>query len=1439
MRYTIRWRYVLKLAAVLVAAGVGVFFLNRWQVGRQHGAFLRQADRAKADGDAEAEVKLLDRYLKARPDDVDARERLGRLVVAAAKSPREVVDGYLLVDDALRRDPGRDDLRRFAVETATRVGLIPEALGHLDELLRQHPGDADLEFQAARCAATLGRYQEAADRFGRAAAARPGLLDAHLARAALLRGQLSRPDEADAVVAKMLAANPQDHRAPLMAIEYWASLGGDRGRPAAAAARALAEAQKLPARETVGGAIAQLLATARGLAPDDRDVLRLSGVDLADRARLAAAAGNREEAERLAGEARAALGRAIERDPKLARSYLDLAALENDFRSPAAAAEVAGKGADAAAEPRDLLALQLEYLFLAGDAAGVERVLARLKAGGYAEARQALQRARLQGLRDDWEGAAAAVAALLGKKPPELAADPRFARQVQLFYGRCLEQLGEHDRRLEAHRAAVPPDPADPQWVRAQSGLAEALAAAGKPDEALAAFRKLAARTPAAWLPVARLEVARALRTADPAKRDWAPAEEALGRAEKATPGATDVVLLRADVHNARGQPAAARKLYDFLTADRPKEPAVWAAAALQDLRENAPDRAAQTLDAGRAAAGDGPDLRLARARVAAAAKDPDLPKTLNRLADGADAFGRGPHRRLLRGLADVATAAGQPDAAAGLLDRVAAAQGNNLDVQLARYDSALRAGDEKRMAEAAAAIARVSGPDGTHTRLVAALTAIWRAQQKNDPAGLAAARAGLEAVEKERPEWARAALALAVVCDLLKDPAAAYPRYERAVKSGERTPDAFRRLAELALAAGRPDQALEAFRQLPPGFAERPELAKLKARVLAPSDPKAALAAAERAVPPDDKDPQDHLWVAQVAVTAAEWDKAEAALRRALALQPDRPGPWLSLLQVQLKLGREPAAAQTAAEAEGKVAPGERDLFAAQAAVLLGRRADAAKLYEKARRARPDDLRAVLAEAEFLYRENRLADARQGFERALKLPGVTADQRAGITRLLALSLAADPNPEVSRQALGLLGYVDGEKLTEPPADEPPAARKTRVAVLALQKERAYRAKAAELLEANLGGLDADDLFQLAQLQHDLGNPTRVRVALASLSRKGEDIPLYLTWAAGWYLRAGDPAAAAPLVEKLARLQPDNLMTAELRARLYAARNQRDEAKKVLDAAAGKPDAPPGAVARVYEQVGLYDDAERVLRQAVEAARAARPGAALALAAYLGRRGRTGEALDAVDGARRAKVPAAAWGAAAVGAVYAAKSPPAADLARLAGWLDEARKAAPAKDKPGLGQLLASVKNLQGDYPGAIDLYEQALAADPRDVVALNNLAYLLSAKGGQYDRALERMDQAQKVAGPVPDLLDTRATILLQSGRPGAAEEAVKLLRAAVDQAPSGVAYFHLAQAELAAGRPADAAGAWRQAAQLGLAAVDLHPLERADYDKLAARFK
>jgi cellulose synthase operon protein C len=125
---------------------------------------------------------------------------------------------------------------------------------------------------------------------------------------------------------------------------------------------------------------------------------------------------------------------------------------------------------------------------------------------------------------------------------------------------------------------------------------------------------------------------------------------------------------------------------------------------------------------------------------------------------------------------------------------------------------------------------------------------------------------------------------------------------------------------------------------------------------------------------------------------------------------------------------------------------------------------------------------------------------------------------------------------------------------------------------------------------------------------------------------------------------------------------------------------------------------------------------------------------------------------------------------------------------------------------------------------------------DPKDVLAVNNRAYLLSASARKNDEALAELQRAKAKFGPIPLLLDTEAQV--QIAREQWAK-AIDLLREAIAQDPSAGNYFHLA---LAADKSADnaiAVSAWQEALKRGLKSSDLHALERAEFRRLKDKLK
>jgi tetratricopeptide (TPR) repeat protein len=120
-------------------------------------------------------------------------------------------------------------------------------------------------------------------------------------------------------------------------------------------------------------------------------------------------------------------------------------------------------------------------------------------------------------------------------------------------------------------------------------------------------------------------------------------------------------------------------------------------------------------------------------------------------------------------------------------------------------------------------------------------------------------------------------------------------------------------------------------------------------------------------------------------------------------------------------------------------------------------------------------------------------------------------------------------------------------------------------------------------------------------------------------------------------------------------------------------------------------------------------------------------------------------------------------------------------------------------DKPELLVAIANLRVTQSRYDDGIKLYRRVIELKPDRVDALNNLAAILADRPDQMAEAVSLLDRAIQFAGPQPNLLDTKGTILLALNR---VNEALPLLiEAASSPSPDPRYLFHLAVAHYRAG--------------------------------------
>jgi tetratricopeptide (TPR) repeat protein len=145
---------------------------------------------------------------------------------------------------------------------------------------------------------------------------------------------------------------------------------------------------------------------------------------------------------------------------------------------------------------------------------------------------------------------------------------------------------------------------------------------------------------------------------------------------------------------------------------------------------------------------------------------------------------------------------------------------------------------------------------------------------------------------------------------------------------------------------------------------------------------------------------------------------------------------------------------------------------------------------------------------------------------------------------------------------------------------------------------------------------------------------------------------------------------------------------------------------------------------------------------------------------------------------------------------------------------------------------LADLMELQGKYDQVEKLCRDVLKESDTNLVALNNLAWLLGQKTDPAE-ALKLIERAIARYGPRPELLDTRAIVQLNLGN---VDKALLDLERVVNEAPTPTRLFHLSRAYEKSRNTASAVAMLRLANEQGLTLQQLHPVEQAEYQRVSA---
>ncbi|MGW8257639.1 MAG: tetratricopeptide repeat protein, partial [Thermoguttaceae bacterium] len=625
--------------------------------------------------------------------------------------------------------------------------------------------------------------------------------------------------------------------------------------------------------------------------------------------------------------------------------------------------------------------------------------------------------------------------------------------------------------------------------------------------------------------------------------------------------------------------------------------------------------------------------------------------------------------------------------------------------------------------------------------------------------------------------------------------------------------------------------------------------------------------------------DYSDHLWLGRILAVAAEHAKnakntkqadelsadAEKSLRRALELKSDIPDTWLTLVNFFGMMDK-------LSEAEDVINQLSEKMPADQVAIVLAQCYDALKKNDKAMdeyklalAAKPDDPDIVRKVAEFYQRIGKLAEAEALLKRIVdgKVQGST-EELIWARRKLALLTASKGglvNLETARALLqkNLKIAADStEDLRIKAKVEAIDPRETRKddAIITLTKMIEGKQASPEdrlslallYLSAEKQAAAADSLSNNSDSDSSGGAPSTAWIKaseiLRNLATSKNRKPQYLVAYIKALLDHGEVSNAEAYLSKLASDFPNYAATVTLQANMLVRRGRYEDALDTLKSFVDHKHTVPTdrsqrmrivadtleKLAEHIKESGQKVVAENYLRNAEMYYRQyiyEHPSQSLDLATFFVDQGKLDDALNILEAYWSNSDPVTL---SKVGMNIVNHDKQSKEIAqRVEKVLSSAR--AKFKDHPAFTAAMADLRFIQNRYDEAETYYRQILEKNPGHAVAMNNLALLLALEGKNLDEALQLINKAIEIEGPLPAILDTRASVYIARKD---ANNALKDVKQAVADSATPMRLFHKALALQLAKQPFAAASVMQRALKGGLKKDMLSALEYETFDKL-----
>ena len=1043
-----------------------------------------------------------------------------------------------------------------------------------------------------------------------------------------------------------------------------------------------------------------------------------------------------------------------------------------------------------------------------GDVPAAQETIKKMRAAGCRPELLRFYEAQILMVQRRWREARYA----LERVRTELTSFPPMCNRADMLLGLCYDQLGLPDQQLVVYRRLLEHDSTQ---VGARLGYALALLRTGQVQQALVEYRKLRGRqqvkkyldSPTVRASLFQLMMVQAVQVPEE-ERDWTELEEFLADLEgMEKTDKIQLALMQANLMIRKGQLKQARKLIQAKCDENPTHATLWSTLATLVAMDEGPQKALAFLAEIKDRLGDGLRLRLMQAALAVRLGREEGEKTLSALADDVAGLSDTQKAQLWQRLGVAYYALGNRETARQYWKRATGLGTGDPRIQLALFELAWETGDTAGMVEAAEAIHQQLGSRSAEWNYCEAARLVWLIRRRQmDRKSLIRAKQHLREAKQTRPIWYRLLRLEGEIAVMEGRPEDAVKAYQQASELGPLRPAHLIQLVQLLCAQGRYEEAKSQLDKL-----GGRQISPLMNRIRVELDERTgeldrALELAAQTMADSDR-ATDFLWYGELLARAGKIEQAETALRRALQLDPRIPDAWLALVTLLAKHDKTAEAEQVVRDAQSQLPEDQTPLVLARCYEKLGRSENAEQYYVNALSLHPDDLSMIRRIVLFYMRGKQFHKAGKYLGQMIQVAGRDPDKHqrelVWARRRLARVLALSGDYRHHRQALALLdrNASGGE------ADE--SDLRLKAAILAKRPERRSRQEAIELLEGlherlqrRNSSLSTKEQLLLAGLYESTNRWSQCQERMVDLlARNAKDAPLLATYLQMLFRHGSTPGEIKPWLNRLQQLKPDSPVTIGMRARLLDRSRQKDEAVKLLKSLIPRP-LPPEQVARLKDVAGLLeelrqvDEARELLTEFAEKA----PGGSIVLAAFLARHGTVDEALDQCEAAMGSLPPDVVLPVAVrvLGQQRANATPQ--QVRRVEGWIHRALDEDPRSKNAQLQR--ARLLDFQGQSDELIRCYRAFLLRDDisetEKATVWNNLAFVLAITHRDGKEALEMVNKAVAVLGPLPNLLDTRAMAYLAMGQ---GSTAVEILLEAIGDTPTGVRYFHLALAHAAAG--------------------------------------